>query len=162
MAIKKLVPASHPILTKTAQEVTKFDNSLKSLLNDLEDTMYAREAAGLCAPQIGQSFQVAIIDMELEGLLQLINPRIISQSKDSITDLEGSISMPDVYGEVTRSKMIVVESNDINGNKVELTAHEDVARMILHIIDQLNGIPFTERADRILTDKEMEAYFAHD
>ncbi len=162
MAIKKLVPASHPILKKTAQEVTKFDNSLKSLLNDLEDTMYAREAAGLCAPQIGQSFQVAIIDMEMEGLLQLINPRIISQSKDSIIDLEGSISMPDVYGEVTRSKMIVVESNDINGNKVELTAHEDVARMILHIIDQLNGIPFTERADRILTDKEMEAYFAHD
>lgn len=162
MAIKKLVPASHPILTKTAQEVTKFDNTLKSLLNDLEDTMYAREAAGICAPQIGQSFQVAIIDMEMEGLLQLINPRIISQSKDSITDLEGSISMPDVYGEVTRSKMIVVESNDINGNKVELTAHEDVARMILHIIDQLNGIPFTERADRILTDKEMEAYFAHD
>lgn len=162
MAIKKLVPASHPILTKTAQEVTKFDNTLKSLLNDLEDTMYAREAAGLCAPQIGQSFQVAIIDMELEGLLQLINPKIISQSNETITDLEGSISMPDVYGEVTRSKMIVVESNDINGNKVELTAHEDVARMILHIIDQLNGIPFTERADRILTDKEMEAYFAHD
>ncbi|MBO0927420.1 peptide deformylase [Staphylococcus sp. 30400_3112M30941] len=162
MAIKKLVPASHPILTKTAQEVTKFDNSLKSLLNDLEDTMYAREAAGICAPQIGQSFQVAIIDMEMEGLLQLINPRIISQSKDSITDLEGSITLPDVYGEVTRSKMIVVESYDINGNKVELTAHEDVARMILHIIDQLNGIPFTERADRILTDKEMEAYFAHD
>ncbi|MBE5665643.1 peptide deformylase [Staphylococcus sp. SS251] len=162
MAIKKLVPASHPILTKTAQEVTKFDNTLKSLLNDLEDTMYAREAAGLCAPQIGQSFQVAIIDMEMEGLLQLINPRIISQSNETITDLEGSISMPDVYGEVTRSKMIVVESNDINGNKVELTAHEDVARMILHIIDQLNGIPFTERADRILTDKEMEAYFAHD
>ncbi|MBE5660516.1 peptide deformylase [Staphylococcus sp. SS35] len=162
MAIKKLVPASHPILTKTAQEVTKFDNTLKSLLNDLEDTMYAREAAGLCAPQIGQSFQVAIIDMEMEGLLQLINPRIISQSKDSITDLEGSITLPDVYGEVTRSKMIVVESYDINGNKVELTAHEDVARMILHIIDQLNGIPFTERADRILTDKEMEAYFAHD
>ncbi|MCG9798934.1 peptide deformylase [Staphylococcus argenteus] len=162
MAIKKLVPASHPILTKTAQEVTKFDNAIKSLLNDLEDTMYAREAAGLCAPQIGKSFQVAIIDMEMEGLLQLINPKVISQSNETITDLEGSITLPDVYGEVTRSKMIVVESYDINGNKVELTAHEDVARMILHIIDQMNGIPFTERADRILTDKEMEAYFAHD
>lgn len=48
------------------------------------------------------------------------------------------------------------------GNKVELTAHEDVARMILHIIDQMNGIPFTERADRILTDKEVEAYFIND
>ena len=123
--------------------------------------MYA-QAAGLCAPQINQSLQVAIIDMEMEGLLQLVNPKIISQSNETITDLEGSITLPDVYGEVTRSKMIVVESYDVNGNKVELTAHEDVARMILHIIDQMNGIPFTERANRILTDKEVEAYFIND
>ena len=95
--------------------------------------------------RIIQSLQVAIIDMEMEGLLQLVNPKIISQSNETITDLEGSITLPDVYGEVTRSKMIVVESYDVNGNKVELTAHEDVARMILHIIDQMNGIPFTER-----------------
>ncbi len=59
--------------------------------------------------------------------LQLVNPKIISQSNETITDLEGSITLPDVYGEVTRSKMIVVESYDVNGNKVELTAHEDVA-----------------------------------
>ncbi|MGH2192768.1 peptide deformylase, partial [Enterococcus faecalis] len=50
MAIKKLVPASHPILTKKAQAVKTFDDSLKRLLQDLEDTMYAQEAAGLCAP----------------------------------------------------------------------------------------------------------------
>ena len=54
MAIKKLVPASHPILTKKAQAVKTFDDSLKRLLQDLEDTMYAQEAAGLCAPQINQ------------------------------------------------------------------------------------------------------------
>lgn len=121
-----------------------------------------KKLLALCAPQINQSLQVAIIDMEMEGLLQLVNPKIISQSNETITDLEGSITLPDVYGEVTRSKMIVVESYDVNGNKVELTAHEDVARMILHIIDQMNGIPFTERADRILTDKEVEAYFIND
>ena len=51
MAIKKLVPASHPILTKSASSC-KIDDSLKRLLQDLEDTMYAQEAAGLCAPQI--------------------------------------------------------------------------------------------------------------
>ncbi len=104
--------------------------------------MYAQEAAGLCAPQINHSLQVAIIDMEMEGLLQLVNPKIISQSNETITDLEGSITLPDVYGEVTRSKMIVVESYDVNGNKVELTAHEDVARMILHIIDRNERYPF--------------------
>ncbi len=101
MAIKKLVPASHPILTKKAQAVKTFDDSLKRLLQDLEDTMYVQEAAGLCAPQINQSLQVAIIDMEMEGLLQLVNPKIISQSNETITDLEGSITLPDVYGEVT-------------------------------------------------------------
>ncbi|WP_256062023.1 peptide deformylase, partial [Staphylococcus aureus] len=72
MAIKKLVPSSHPILTKKAQAVIKFDDSLKRLLQDLEDTMYSQEAAGLCAPRINQSLQVAIIDMEMEGLLQLV------------------------------------------------------------------------------------------
>ncbi len=107
--------------------------------------MYAQEAAGLCAPQINQSLQVAIIDMEMEGLLQLVNPKIISQSNETITDLEGSITLPDVYGEVTRSKMIMLKSYDVNGNKVELTAH-DVARMILHIIEyQMNEFLLTER-----------------
>ena len=60
MAIKKLVPASHPILTKKAQAVKTFDDSLKRLLQDLEDTMYAQEAAGLCAPQINCKWQLLI------------------------------------------------------------------------------------------------------
>ncbi|EHJ08502.1 peptide deformylase [Staphylococcus simiae] len=162
MAIKKLVPSTHPLLTTQAQKVTQFDNTLQQLLQDIEDTMYAHEAAGLCAPQIGQPLQVAMIDMEDEGLLQLINPTLISQSEETETDLEGSITIPDTYGRVTRSKLIVLESYDVNGNKVELTAHDDVARMILHTIDQLNGIPFIERAEHILTDKELEAYFNND
>ncbi|MBO1199285.1 peptide deformylase [Staphylococcus simiae] len=162
MAIKKLVPSAHPLLTTQAHRVTQFDNSLQQLLQDIEDTMYANDAAGLCAPQIGQPLQVAMIDMEEEGLLQLINPTLISQSAETETDLEGSITIPDTYGRVTRSKLIVLESYDINGNKVELTAHDDVARMILHTIDQLNGIPFIERAEHILTEKELEAYFNND
>ena len=100
--------------------------------------------------------------MEMEGLLQLINPKIKKQSEETITDLEGSVSLPNVFGEVERSKMIVVESNDVNGNTVELTAYDDVARMILHTIDQLNGIFFTEKAKRILSEEEMEAYFEYE
>ncbi|MDT4050887.1 peptide deformylase, partial [Staphylococcus arlettae] len=62
-------------------------------------------------------------------------------------------------GEVTRSNMIVVQSNDKEGNDVELTAYDDVARMILHMVDHFNGVLFTERAEKILTEDEMEAYF---
>lgn len=162
MAIQKLVQSTHPVLTKKAERISQFDATLKDLLLDLEDTLYAEEASALCAPQIGISKQVAIIDMELEGLLQLINPVIKSESKEKIIDLEGSVNLPGVYGEVERSKMITIEANDLEGNQIELTAYDDVARMLLHIIDQLNGIVFTERAQHLLTDDEVEAYFEND
>ncbi|MCQ9279064.1 peptide deformylase [Staphylococcus borealis] len=162
MAIQKLVQSTHPVLTKQAERITTFDATLKDLLLDIEDTLYANEASALCAPQIGISKQVAIIDMELEGLLQLINPVIKSESKEKIIDLEGSVNLPGVYGEVERSKMITIEANDLVGNQIELTAYDDVARMLLHIIDQLNGISFTKRAQHLLTDEEVEAYFEND
>lgn len=162
MTIKHLVPKQHPLLYKKINSVKNFNDELEQLLLDLEDTMYEQEASALCAPQVGIDQQVAIIDMEIDGLLQLINPQIISQSEEKVTDLEGSISLPDVYGEVTRSKMIVVQSNDKEGNKVELTAYDDVARMILHMIDHFNGILLTERIERLMTESEMEAYFNYE
>ena len=158
MAIKKLVPSTHPVLSKKAKKITTFDENLKRLL-DIEDTLYSEEASALSAPQIGVSQRVAIIDMEAEGLLQLINPKIKTESNEKIIDLEGSVNLPNVFGEVERSKMITVEANDLEGHEIELTAYDDVARMILHIIDQLDGIPFTERATKILTEKEVEVYF---
>ncbi|MCI2900953.1 peptide deformylase [Staphylococcus hominis] len=159
MAIKKLVPLTHPVLSKKAKKITTFDENLKRLLLDIEDTLYSEEASALSAPQIGVSQRVAMIDMEAEGLLQLINPKIKTESNEKIIDLEGSVNLPNVFGEVERSKMITVEANDLEGHEIELTAYDDVARMILHIIDQLDGIPFTERAIKILTEKEVEAYF---
>lgn len=159
MTIKQLVTSKHPILNKPIPDVTKYDENLGQLLLDLEDTMYDVEASAICAPQIGVAQKVAMIDMEMDGLLQLINPQIISESDTKVTDLEGSISIPNVYGEVERSKMIVVKSNDKNGNEVEMTAYDDIARMILHMIDHFEGRLFTERVEKFLSESEMEAYF---
>ena len=151
MTVKKLVKSTHPILNKTIQPVSTYDQKLKVLLEDLEDTLYHEEAAAISAPQIGVDQSVALIDMEQEGLLQLINPVVKSQSQETVSDLEGSISLPHIYGEVKRSNII--------GNAVELTAYDDIARMILHMIDHLNGIQFTKRAHHILNETEVEAYF---
>lgn len=159
MTIKQLVASQHSILKKSIPEVTIFDKQLEQLLLDLEDTMYDVEASALCAPQIGIAQKVAIIDMEADGLLQLINPQLISESDEKVTDLEGSISIPDVFGEVTRSKMIVIKSNDKKGNEVEMTAYDDIARMILHMIDHFEGKLFTERVEKFLNEAELEAYF---
>ncbi|RIM67228.1 peptide deformylase, partial [Staphylococcus xylosus] len=146
MSVKKLVKSEHPIFNQPANPVKHFDDQLKQTLIDVEDSLYDLEGSALSANQIGINQQVAIVEMEMEGLLQLVNPKRKKQSEETSTDLEGSVSLPNVFGEVERSKMIVVESNDINGNTVELTAYDDVARMILHTIDQLNGIFFTEKA----------------
>ncbi len=109
MTVKKLVKSTHPILNKTIQPVSTYDQKLKVLLEDLEDTLYHEEAAAISAPQIGVDQSVALIDMEQEGLLQLINPVVKSQSQETVSDLEGSISLPHIYGEVKRSKMITVQ-----------------------------------------------------
>ena len=159
MTVKQLVSNQHPILKSKIAPVTLFDTHLETLLLDLEDTMYDLEASAICAPQVGIEQQVAIIDMEMDGLLQLINPVLISESNEKVTELEGSVSLPNIFGEVTRSKMIVIKGNDKHGNEVEMTAYDDIARMILRMIDHFEGKLFTEKANKILSEDEMEAFF---
>ena len=158
MSIKKLVPSAHPILNHPTSSVTRFDNQLETLLTDLEDTLYAEEAAAICAPQIGIDQQVAMIDMGPDGLLQLINPQILSQSDETTTELEGSISLEGVYGTVARSHMIVVQAQDRHGREVELTAYDDIARMILHMYDHFQGVWFTDKLEQRISEDELEAY----
>ncbi|SUK15591.1 peptide deformylase 1 [Staphylococcus agnetis] len=159
MAIKKILTDTHPLIRKKAAPVTKFDERLTQIIQDIEDTMYAAGGQALSAPQIGIPLQIALVDMEQDGLLQLINPEIVRASDTTTTELEGCLSVPKRYGEVTRSQMITVKSKDIYGRDVELTAYDDIARMILHEIDNLNGVLFTDIMDREITEKELEAYY---
>lgn len=159
MAIKKILTDTHPLIRKKAAPVTTFDERLTQIIQDIEDTMYAAGGQALSAPQIGIPLQIALVDMEQDGLLQLINPEIVRASDTTTTELEGCLSVPNRFGEVTRSQMITVKSKDIYGRDVELTAYDDIARMILHEIDNLNGVLFTDIMDREITEKELEAYY---
>ncbi|MBY7663911.1 peptide deformylase [Staphylococcus agnetis] len=159
MAIKKILTDTHPLIRKKAAPVTTFDQRLTQIIQDIEDTMYAAGGQALSAPQIGIPLQIAMVDMEQNGLLQLINPEIVRASDTTTTELEGCLSVPNRFGEVTRSQMITVKSKDIYGRDVELTAYDDIARMILHEIDNLNGVLFTDIMDREITEKELEAYY---
>lgn len=158
MAIQKILTHYHPTLRQSAKEVKVFDEHIEKVIQDLEDTMFDAEGQALAAPQIGISEQIAIVDMEQDGLLQLINPSVVSESEKKTTELEGCLSVPGRFGEVTRSQIIKVKSFDLKGNEVELTAYDDIARMILHVIDNLNGILFIDVMDREISDAELEAY----
>lgn len=159
MAVKPLVTVPNPILNKEVKDVTQFDASLKNLILDLEDTMFENDGVGIAAPQIGVDLKVAIVDMEQDGILQLINPKVVSSSEKVETDIEGCLSVPGVFGEVERSVMIVVQGNDLEGNDIELTAYDDVARIILHEIDHLYGEIFTDKMVREVTEEELEEMY---
>ncbi|WP_323702627.1 peptide deformylase [Mammaliicoccus sp. Dog046] len=159
MAVKPLVTVPNTLLNREVKDVVAFDESLKELIADLEDTMFENDGVGIAAPQIGVDRKVAIVDMEQEGILQLINPSIVSQSEEKESDVEGCLSIPGVFGLVNRSKMIVVKSNDLNGNEVELTAYDDVARIILHEVDHLYGELFTDKMTREVSEAELEEMY---
>lgn len=161
MAIKKLVFSPNEILNQEADNVTHFDKKLKKLLEDLEETMLLHDGMGLAAPQIGISQKVAVVNLEQDGVLHLINPRVVWQSPTTNLDIEGCLSIPDTWGEVARPDSIKVECQDVKGRDIEFTTKDPLlARVILHEIDHLYGELFTNKVTKYFTtDEEMEAYY---
>ncbi len=117
--------------------------SVLKLLNDLADTLYAEPGrAGLAAPQIGIPKRVAVVDTE-DGVIELINP-VIVERKGSQEGAEGCLSIPNVYGYVTRSTYIKVSSLNRNGEETVLEAEGFTAICMQHEIDHLDGILYID------------------
>ncbi|MEG0371105.1 MAG: peptide deformylase [Clostridium sp.] len=145
MALREIRKIGDDILRKKCRKVEVFDNKLKLLVEDMIETMYNAEGVGLAAPQIGILKNVVVIDIEDgSGVYVLINPEII-KSKGSQTDEEGCLSVPGVFEDVQRPKVITVKAQDINGDSIELIAEEFFARAICHELDHLIGILFVDK-----------------
>jgi peptide deformylase len=158
MAILPIVMHPDPILEKECEQVTAFDKKLKKLLNNMYDTMIEADGVGLAAPQVGVGLQVAIVDIGDEtGTIELINPEIIEKDGTQ-TDLEGCLSFPGLYGEVTRPSTIKVRTYNRKGKIIEFQAKDFLARAIQHEIDHLHGILFTSKIEKYITEEELEGY----
>lgn len=156
MAIRKIVMYPADILETKCLKVEVFDKKLIKLLNDMYDTMIEFDGVGLAAPQIGIDQQIALVDIGDEsGTIELINPEIIETSGEQ-TGPEGCLSFPDLYGEVSRPYKVKVQAQDRKGRHYTLEAEDFLARAIQHEIDHLNGILFTSKVSRYLTDEELE------
>jgi peptide deformylase len=156
LAIRKLVMYPAEILETQCQPVRVFDKKLAKLLNDMYDTMIEFDGVGLAAPQIGIDQQIAIVDIGDDvGTIELINPEIQECSGEQ-TGPEGCLSFPDLYGEVPRPNWVKIRAQDRKGKFYTLEAEEFLARAIAHEIDHLNGILFTTKVTRYLTDEELE------
>lgn len=151
MAILKVEHAGSPVLKEVCQPVDKFDSTLRRLLDDMAETMYKQNGIGLAAPQVGQAIRVAVVDIQegKRGLVEMINPVIVKRSNDVEEDREGCLSVPDIFGDVLRSKKITVEYYNRRGKKQRLTATDLMARCIQHELDHLDGVLFINKAKRL-------------
>ncbi len=143
MAIRIIRKDEDPILRKKAKKVEKIDDRVKTLLEDMKDTMYDADGVGLAATQVGVLKRIILVDVG-EGLLQLINPEIIETCGEEI-DEEGCLSLPGVNGEVPRPEAVTVKGLNPQGQEIVVEAKNLFARAICHEIDHLNGVLFTDR-----------------
>jgi len=143
MAEKIIVPFGDPILRKTAKPVTEINAKLFKLLDDMKDTLYAKEGrAGLAAPQIGILKRVIVMDCG-DGLIELINPEIIRMRGEQ-TGPEACLSFPEHTGIVTRAQYVQITTWNRAGEPVTLEGEGYLARCIQHEIDHLNGVLYID------------------
>ena len=148
MAILKIIEAGAPILKGTAKPVDHITKHTKKLLDDMAETMYAAEGVGLAAPQINQSLQIVVLD-DGNGLIELINPEILSHSEEAEMGVEGCLSVPGYYGSVSRYKKIKVRALNRHGKTVVYEPEGFLARIFQHEIDHLYGTLFIEKAENL-------------
>ena len=143
MAIRNIITKGDPILKKKSRPVEKFDDRLVQLLEDMAETMYKNEGCGLAAVQIGVLRRVVLVDVG-EGLIELINPEIISQEGEQ-NEAEGCLSFPDEYGVTSRPAVVKVKAQNRDGQWCVYKGEELKARCICHEIDHLDGVVFKDR-----------------
>ncbi len=154
MAIRNIVRVGDDVLAKECRRVEIFDNKLRQLLDDMQDTLYEANGAGLAAPQVGVLRQICVIDVG-DGLVELINPEIVHVEGEQ-SGAEGCLSLPDEWGMVSRPQRVTVKAQNRKGKWFETTGEDLFARCICHEVDHLHGIVFTDKASRMLTPKEIE------
>ena len=160
MTLRTIVTLPDPVLKRKAHAVTKFDKDLKTLLEDMLETMREAPGVGLAAPQIGLSERIIVVeyyereeDEEIEDapkkVWAVINPEIVQTSEEMLMGAEGCLSIPGLVGEVERHAEVQVKGLNRHGKPIKIKAKGWLARILQHEIDHLNGVLFTERATRV-------------
>ena len=160
MALRDIVKDGDRALTKVCRPVEKFDTKLACLLDDMAETLKAADGVGLAAPQVGVLRRVVLVletnvaEEEDEFIIELINPEIVESSGEQ-DGAEGCLSVPGEYGLVTRPAIVKVRAQDRFGDWFEYEGEGLTARCFCHELDHLDGIVYTEKMDRFLTEEEL-------
>lgn len=151
MAVLDILIYPDPRLKQISKPVAQFDDSLRSFLLDLEETLQAGPGgAGIAAPQVGRLERIVIVDVSCKpkiqhhGRLVLINPEILSK-EGSTVGREGCLSVPEYTGNVARAKFIKLRAQDEFGKTREFQMEHYEARAVQHEMDHLDGLLLLDR-----------------
>ena len=172
MTIRKILIYPDPCLKQVAKPVVNFkDEGLKTLVEDMAETMYDAPGVGLAAPQIGVSLRVAVTDVDWRsdepGVARnykvWINPEFTWKSDEMEITEEGCLSVPDVYGEVKRPNAVRLRWFDLDGKEYEQEFHGFQAVALQHEFDHLDGkvfIDYFSRLKRSMIIKKLKKKYA--
>jgi peptide deformylase len=153
MAILPIITAPDPRLKQRAAPVERVDAGIRTLLDDMLETMYTAPGIGLAAPQVGVLKRVIVIDVsdkdEERQPVKLINPELVSVSEDDASYEEGCLSLPEHYADVVRPRAITVRYVDENGELRQMEAEGLLATCIQHEMDHLDGVLFVDHVSSV-------------
>ena len=159
MTLRSILTTEDPRLRQRALPVDRFTDDLRTLIDDMVETMRAAPGVGLAATQLGVRQRVIVVEYPPEGsegeeekppkLYVVVNPEIARRSSETETAAEGCLSIPGYMGDVERHAAVTVRGLNRRGQPVRLKARGWTARIFQHEIDHLDGVLFIDRAERV-------------
>lgn len=156
MAIRKVLKEGDETLRKISKPVTVFDDRLHELLNDMRDTMYKCEGAGLSAVQVGVLKRVFVMHAG-KDYRECVNPVLVKQSGENKIKIEGCLSVPGKCGTVERPDKVWIEYQNRYGEKQEAKLSGFEAKCFCHEFDHLDGILYIDKATEMFNDRDEYA-----
>lgn len=160
MAILPILHYPDPRLRTIAKEVEVFDDTLKTLVKDMFDTMYDAQGIGLAATQVDRHIQVVVMDLAKEDEKPqpkvYINPKVTPLTEELAPYTEGCLSIPQVYDTINRPNRVRIDAKDEHGQDFSIEADGLLAVCIQHELDHLNGVLFVDYLSRLKQDRARE------
>ena len=161
MAVLKIVKYPADVLETAAEDVTQFDDELRTLVADMFETMYHAPGVGLAAPQVGVSQRVFVMDCsggkDAAQKIAMINPRVLTVEGEQLGE-EGCLSFPGIFFVVKRALRAVVEAEDADGKTFQLDGTELTARCMLHETDHCDGKLFIDHLPKMRREMVIKRF----
>jgi len=164
MALRTIIEVPHPVLSERAEEVSEVDDEIRTLIDDMAETMVENHGVGLAAPQVGVPLRVITAELDLgdpdrptvdveddeptRELVAIINPEIVDRGGKTTYE-EGCLSIPEFTVEVPRAERILVRGLHPDGEPLELDVFGFPAVVLQHEIDHLDGVTLLDRASAL-------------